>query len=236
MKRNVPWLLIAVGVGCGGSDPDATDLSAMGGSAAGALSNGESAAGVDRARVDSPDGGSPAGGGGTRSSQVSAGGATGTGGGAGTHGSRGGEGGSGQDGAVGPCAVPDGDAVANREYAPPATALGCDFDAPLVSATLVTEAEFLTAFSCPQSSASGVDFAVERLQVTVIREAGFIAPTRRQAVRSNATVRLGFVLPRYCGGAFPPRAVLLTVLPSGSEPVEEDVCRPGDCGAGGFPP
>ena len=85
-------------------------------------------------------------------------------------------------------------------------------------------------------AASGIDFATERLRVSLIREAGFVAPLLDFAVRVDGVIQLGFELPPYCGGAFPPSALPLTLLPSGDEPVEERVCRTGTCGAGGFPP
>jgi hypothetical protein len=126
--------------------------------------------------------------------------------------------------------------VLAREFTPPQTAQGCNFEAPSSSVTLATEAEFSSAFGCPEGATSGLDFGAERLRVTVIPQAGFTAPTRHHSVLVNSVVQLGFELPRYCGGAFPPTAVLITVLPSGAEPVQDSVCGLGSCGGAGAPP
>jgi hypothetical protein len=139
--------------------------------------------------------------------------------------------------AADPCPTPQGATVTAASYERPATTLGCSFDAASQqSATVTNEAEFLAAFACPETAASGIDFSTRRLRVTLIREAGFTPPLRHHAVLQDGTVRLGFELPVYCGGAFPPTAMALTLLPSGGEPVEDEVCRPGSCGSGGFPP
>jgi hypothetical protein len=135
------------------------------------------------------------------------------------------------------CPKPPGADVDARTYDPPTTAQGCRFDEPgLESATLESESAFLVRFGCPEGAASGIDFGGQRLRVTVIPEAGFLPPDRRYAVLQQGTVRLGLELPVYCGGAFPPTAVVMTLLPAGAEPIVDEVCRPGSCGAGGFPP
>jgi len=139
--------------------------------------------------------------------------------------------------AADPCPTPLGADVAADSYERPATTLACSFDAAsLQSTTLTNEADFLATFACPETAASGIDFSTRRLRVTLIREAGFITPSRHHAVLQEGTVRLGFEIPAYCGGAFPPTAMALTLLPDGAEPVEDEVCRPGSCGSGGFPP
>lgn len=135
------------------------------------------------------------------------------------------------------CPEPAGDAVSASTYAPPETAAGCNFSfAAELSATLASEQDFLAFFDCPEQAASGIDFGAQRLRVSVVPEAGFVQPTRVHAVLSGQVVTLAFELPVYCGGAFPPTAVVLTLLPAGTEEVRDEVCRLGDCGAGGFPP
>jgi hypothetical protein len=135
------------------------------------------------------------------------------------------------------CPQPAGDDVSASTYAPPETAGGCNFSvAAELSATLASEADFLEFFDCPEQAASGIDFGAQRLRVSVVPEAGFVQPTREYAVLSSGVVTLVLELPVYCGGAFPPTAVVLTLLPAGTEEVRDDVCRLGDCGAGGFPP
>jgi hypothetical protein len=120
---------------------------------------------------------------------------------------------------------------------PPETAQGCGFDgADRVSATLQSEAEFSTYFACPEGATSGIEFSTQRLRVSVIPEAGFVEPTLAHAVLQESVVHVGLELPAYCGGAFPPTALALTLLPNGTDAVEDDVCRVGSCGAGGFPP
>jgi hypothetical protein len=135
------------------------------------------------------------------------------------------------------CPEPAGDDVTASTYAPPETAGGCNFSLAVeLSATLASEVEFLEFFGCPEQAASGIDFGAQRLRVSVVPEAGFVQPTREHATLASGVVTLAFELPVYCGGAFPPTAVVLTLLPAGTEEVREDVCRLGDCGAGGFPP
>ena len=122
-------------------------------------------------------------------------------------------------------------------YEPSATTSGCSFDAQSIqSVTLVSEAGFLTSFACPEAAASGIDFGARRLRVTLIPQAGFTTPARHHAVLHAGSIRLGFEIPFYCGGPFPPDALALTLLPSGAEPIEDEICRPGNCGSGGFPP
>jgi hypothetical protein len=164
------------------------------------------------------------------------------GGAAGASGSSGAEGGASGSAGTASCPEPIGDDITVSSYTPPATAAGCNFgviqgfSAPEVSATLTSEAEFREFFQCPEQAASGIDFGAQRLRASVVREAGFVAPSRQHAVIDGGDITLAFELPVYCGGAFPPTAVVLTLLPAGTEAVREDVCRLGDCGAGGFPP
>jgi hypothetical protein len=165
------------------------------------------------------------------------------GGAAGASGSSGAEGGTGgTTGSESSCPKPAGEDVSASTYTPPATAAGCNFgtigafNSLEVSATLASEAEFRDFFECPEPASSGIDFAAQRLRVSVVREAGFVAPTREHAVALGGVVTLAFALPAYCGGAFPPTAVALTLLPAGNGEVREELCRLGDCGSGGFPP
>jgi hypothetical protein len=128
--------------------------------------------------------------------------------------------------------------VVAAPYVPPETAQGCALDgAEGPSATLTNETDFSTYFGCPGGATSGIDFATQRLRVSVVSEAGFfVEPTLSYTVLEGGVVHVGLQLPAYCGGAFPPTAVALTLLPGGTDAVEDDVCRVGSCGAGGFPP
>jgi hypothetical protein len=140
--------------------------------------------------------------------------------------------------AADPCPVPEGEAVVVSTYEPASTTSNCTFEpaALSVSSTIEDEAAFRLFFSCPEEALSGIDFEAQRLRATVIVEAGFAPPSREYAVLDDGTLHLGFELPAYCGGAFPPSALVLTLVPAGDEIVEDDVCSVGNCGAGGFPP
>ena len=199
----------------------------------------QSAAGASAAGASGAAGGSDESNGGSAGSAGDAnealGGASGSGG-AGAGNVDGGQGG--QADAAAPCPAPDGEAVTVSTYEPPSTTSDCTFEpASLsVSLTIEDEAAFRLFFSCPEEALSGIDFAAQRLRATLIAEAGFAPPTREYAVIDDGTLHLGFELPAYCGGAFPPSALVLTLVPAGDENVEDDVCRVGNCGAGGFPP
>jgi len=95
---------------------------------------------------------------------------------------------------------------------------------------LTSEEAFRAAFSCEEGAMSGVDWDTERVAIVSFAE-------RPSADVAEVYVRDGRVVVQlaaevYCGGARPPSAVVVVVIPAGDEAVEAGQCTYGRCPIG----